>query len=261
MQFSKLLASMARDGDTWRVEVTDSWLQGRSAFGGFQGAIALHAMRPHVREGLALRVFQMNFVAPIPPGEVRLVSRLLRAGKNTAQVEARILQGSDTAAVAVAVFGASRASRVRVVPERPSIDTSAAFEIPSSPRVLPAFAQHFDVKWLRGGLPFSGAAVPEASFEIGMRGEEVTTGEHIVAIADMPPPVALCYLDTAAPGSSMTWSLEMLTDSIAHLPPRGFRLDATLVAAGDGYTSQSVMLWGPGGEAVALSRQSMVVFG
>ena len=59
----------------------------------------------------------------------------------------------------------------------------------------------------------------------------------------------------------MSWTLEMLTESVAELPVRGYRLDAELVAAGGGYTSQSVMIWGPHGEAVALSRQSMVIFG
>jgi hypothetical protein len=261
MQFSKLLEAMARDGDSWTATVGETWLQGRSVFGGLQGAMAVRVMRPHVREGLSLRVFQMNFVGPVPPGEVTLASRLLRAGKNTAQVEARIVHGGDTAAIAVGVFGANRPSRVRVTPERPSIDASGAFEVPHVPFVMPSFGQHFDVKWLRGGLPFTGSSIPETYIELGMPGEETTTAEHVLAIADMPPPVAFNYLDERAPGSSMTWSLEMLTESIAQLPPRGFRLDCTLVAAGDGYTSQSVMVWGPGGEPVALSRQGMVVFG
>jgi hypothetical protein len=38
-------------------------------------------------------------------------------------------------------------------------------------------------------------------------------------------------------------------------------VDAELVAARDGYTSQSVMLWAPDGTPVAISRQSMLVFG
>jgi hypothetical protein len=261
MQFSNLLASMTRKGDVWVVDVSDTWLQGRSVFGGLQAAVALRAMRPLVREGLALRALQTTFVAPVPGGELAVAARLLRAGKSTAHVEARILQGGDTAAVIVGLFGASRASRVRVVPERPKIDAAGSFSIPHVPRVTPSFAQHFEVKWLRGGLPFTATALPEAVFEIGMPGESKTTTEHVLAIADVPPPVALAYLDAPAPGSSVTWSLEMLTESTEHLAPRGFRLDATLVAAGDGYTSQSVMVWGPGGEPVALSRQSMVVFG
>jgi hypothetical protein len=59
----------------------------------------------------------------------------------------------------------------------------------------------------------------------------------------------------------MTWMLEFITDHFAELPLDGWRVDAELVFAGEGYTSQSAMVWGPGGVPVALSRQSMVVFG
>jgi hypothetical protein len=40
-----------------------------------------------------------------------------------------------------------------------------------------------------------------------------------------------------------------------------WRLDAELVAGRDGYTSQSVMVWGPEGRPIALSQKSMFVFG
>jgi hypothetical protein len=94
-----------------------------------------------------------------------------------------------------------------------------------------------------------------------MRGESITTPEHVVALADVMPPIAFAHLDARARGSSLTWTLEMLTDSLAHLSPQAFRADTTLDAARDGYTSQSITLFGPDREAVALSRQSMVVFG
>jgi hypothetical protein len=59
----------------------------------------------------------------------------------------------------------------------------------------------------------------------------------------------------------MTWMLELLTNRFDGLALSGWRVDATLVAAQHGYTSQSCMIWGPRGEPMALSRQSMVVFG
>lgn len=261
MQFSDILGSMRRQGDLWAASVSDTWLQGRSVFGGLQGALALHAMRPVVPQGLALRVVQMTFVAPVPAGGVTIAARLLRKGKNTAHAEARILQGGDTAAVAVAVFGTSRPSRVDVEPARPVAAPATPFDLPYVPGVSPGFIQNFGVRWLSGPLPFTASKTPEAAMEVSMPGEEVTTAEHVLAIADVPPPMALSYLDSPAPGSSLTWTLEMLMDMREALPPRGFRLDMSLVAAGSGYTSQSVMVWGPGDEPVALSRQSMVVFG
>ena len=88
----------------------------------------------------------------------------------------------------------------------------------------------------------------------------VTEG-HVVAIADFIPPVALSYLDTPAPGSTLTWMLQFLRDDWGGLSLDGWRVDAELVAARDGYTSQTVMVWGPDGAPVALSHQSMLVFG
>jgi hypothetical protein len=41
----------------------------------------------------------------------------------------------------------------------------------------------------------------------------------------------------------------------------GWRVDAEMVAADSGYTHQTVMLWGPQGQPVAIGRQTMVVFG
>jgi len=52
-----------------------------------------------------------------------------------------------------------------------------------------------------------------------------------------------------------------LPESFDSLPLDGWRIDAQMVAAHNGYLSQSLALWGPGGEPVALGRQTMVVFG
>ncbi len=46
-------------------------------------------------------------------------------------------------------------------------------------------------------------------------------------------------LTERAPGSSVTWTLEMLTDRIDGLPLKGWRVHADLRAGHEGYTSQS----------------------
>ena len=55
--------------------------------------------------------------------------------------------------------------------------------------------------------------------------------------------------------------LRLSAERFEGLGLENWRVDATMAAARDGYTSQSVMVWGPGGEPLAMSRQSMVVFG
>jgi hypothetical protein len=94
-----------------------------------------------------------------------------------------------------------------------------------------------------------------------MKDEGPMTDGHVIAIADFIAPVALSYLDAPAPGSTLTWMLEFLCDDVHHQPLTGWRIDAELIAARDGYTNQAVTVWGSDGTAVALSRQSMLVFG
>jgi acyl-CoA thioesterase len=262
MLFSDVLgAATVRDG-VWSAQVGEDWLQGRSLFGGMQAALALRAMRRLVSPDVPLRVLQMTFVAPVPAGTVSVRARVLRTGKNVTHVEAVIVDGPATAACFVGVFGAARPSSVDVAPPFPA---AAAPELPDIERARPAivaFAQQFRIRWLRGDFPFSGSRRTDAAMEVTMMdGVEKATEEHVVAIADVPPPLALSFLDRRAPGSSLTWTLEMLGRDVSKLGLAGWQLHMELTAAKDGYTSQSVMVWGPGGEPVALSRQSMVVFG
>jgi acyl-Coa thioesterase superfamily protein len=84
---------------------------------------------------------------------------------------------------------------------------------------------------------------------------------HVVAIADAIPPLALAMLTQPAPGSSVTWTLELLVDRFDDLPLAGWLVEAEVRAGRNGYTSQSSTIFAPGGRAVAMSHQSMVVFG
>jgi hypothetical protein len=262
MLFSDVLGSMTRAGDAWTASVPSDWLQGRSVFGGLQAALALRAMRDLAPE-LPLRVLQTTFLAPVPEGRFSIDARVLRAGKTTFHAEARIRAGADTAAIVVAIFGKARPSRIALAPRPwPIAATEPTLGLHDARAGLPAFIQHFDLRWRRGGPPGAGSPLAEAIIDVDLRDAGPATEAHVVAIADATPPVALSMLDVPAPASSLTWMLEMLHDGpLAALSLSGWRLDVALVAGGGGYTSQSEVVWGPGGEAIALSTQSMVVFG
>jgi acyl-CoA thioesterase len=261
MLYSEVLGSLKQDGDLWTASVPDDWKQGRSLFGGVQSALALRAMRALVPAGVPLRVLQTTFAAPVPAGTVRLRARVLRAGKNAVHAEAHLVDGDQTLCVVVGVFGTGRASKVEVLPQQPPVPPQPPIDSPFIDGLTPEFTQFFTVRWLLGGLPGSGTPLPRAMIEVRMRDSAKTGEEHVVAIADAIPPVAMSMLTERAAGSSMTWTLEMLRDHFHDLPLTRWRLDAEVVAARDGYTNQSVMVWGPGGEPVALSSQCMVVFG
>ena len=219
-------------------------------------------MRSLVAPDVPLRVLQATFAAPLPPDEVRCRAHVLRTGRSATQVEARLGPGEDeTSAVFLGVFGEHRESAVSRSPSQAPGETAEPIEFRFGPGVMPDFTQFFRARWLRGGTPFSGHPAPEAVIEVGMKDDgDAASEEHVLAIADFPPPVALSMLDRPTQGGTGAWMIELL-DGAGPLPLDGWRVDTELVAAGGGYTSQSVMVWGPGGVPVALSRQSMVVFG
>jgi hypothetical protein len=185
----------------------------------------------------------------------------LRSGKSATHVEARIVDGDNTLAFMVGVFGLPRPSAVTLRPLQPDVTPENPFEMRWLPGVTPNFTQHFKARWIAGGPPWSGIERPDNVIEVAMRDQGSATESHVLAMADFIPPVALSYLKTPVAAASLTWMLELLGEDVSSLPLDGWRIDAMMTAAHSGYINQSLMLWGPGGVPVALGRQTMVVFG
>jgi len=260
VNLTELLASArAADGDA-SMTVGDEWMQGRSLFGGLQAAIGWLAMRTLVPEPMPLRTLQMTFIEPVPSGRVAATARVLRAGKNTLHVEARLENSAGLQASMLAVFGSGRASVVRRDLPAPA-PPGPRRRMPFVAGMTPSFMQQFDVDLVGGALPFSNTHVHNVAFQLGLHDAGPATEAHVLVIADFVPPVALSWMPKPVPGSSLTWMLELLDADFAAQPLRDWRLESEMLAARDGYTSQSTTLWTPDGTPVALSRQSMVVFG
>ena len=258
--FSALLSRMEAAAGESMLDVPEDWLQGRTLFGGFQAVVGLAAMRSLAPEA-PLRSLQVTFLAPVPGGPVRARARVLRSGKSATHVEARIVDGDNTLALMVGVFGRPRDSAIALRPRQPNVTPENPFQLPRIPGVTPNFTQHFKARWIAGGPPWSGTEKPDIVVELAMRDSGNATESHVLAMADFIPPIALSYLRTPVPAASLTWMLELLAEDVSSLPLEGWRVDAQMTAAHSGYINQSLMLWGPGGVPVALGRQTMVVFG
>ena len=261
MLFSEVLSTIELTEGEAALTVSPEWMQGRALFGGLQTVLCLQAMRTLVPE-VPVRTLQTTFIAPPAGNRVRARASVLRRGKSATHVEARLLDAEDNVlAVVLGVFGQARQSTVRHMPVMPEVACDQPRNFRYFPGISPTFTQYFSARWLKGGMPFSRIEEPGIVVEVDMPGETLSTESHVLAMADFIPPVALSYLHTPAPGSSMTWMLEFLTEELNGLSMNGWRVDADMVAGADGYTHQSVMLWGPNGQPIALSRQNMVVFG
>lgn len=266
MRYSQVLETVRRLNDGWIAVAPDDWLQGRTVFGGLQAALAVRAMRDLVPQEIPLRALQTSFIAPVPPGTLRIVASVLRSGKSVTHVEARIMHEDQTACLLVGIFGKSRPSQVRATlsrPDVPPVEDATPFGYIEG--ITPRFTRQVAMSWVGGVSIFKGIAEPKTRTYIGFRDEPFAgpgaLGEaQLIGYADIIPTPALSVLSEPAMASSLTWTLELLTDDPGPARDGLWLMDSVVESAGDGYVNQSSTLWSPDGKPVALSRQSVTVF-
>lgn len=264
MQLTRIVAALRTDGDTQVLDdAPQSWTQGRTLFGGLQAALLVRAMRTYVEPGLPLRTLQTTFVGPVFAGRLAIRCQVLRIGKSAVHVEGRIFEGDQVVCTALAVFGRARDSRLTIAPPRPVVplDPEHSKQIRWVAGASPEFTQYVEQRWASGAFPFCGGTEPRTQVYVRYRDEADVDESLIVAMADSIPSPAISVLTSTAPASSLSWTLELLSDRWPRSGSDWWLLDAEATAARDGYAFQTATLWSADGQAVALSRQSAVVFG
>lgn len=252
---SDILAALIPSDGGWRTAVPDNWLQGRTAYGGFSAALALHAAKATVTDLPPLRSALVAFVGPLS-GEVTVTARLLRRGRNAAFVQAEVLGEAGLGLLATYVFMRSIESSVEHrVATAPALAPPGPDDVTSRGLPQVAFTQNFEMldcrddavgptEWLRWArLAERKGLDPEV---------------ELVAIADCLPPAALKIVGGHAPVSSMTWQLNVL--DLPRTDDGWFLLRADTDHAHGGTSSQSMAIWSADGSPVAQQMQSVAVF-
>lgn len=261
MVFDQML-EQARSG---AVTLPADWGQGRAIFGGVIGAIALQAMRQQLADERPLRSLSISFIGPVQAEQpVTVTAEVLRQGKSVTQAEARLHQDGEVRLVALGSFGHGRESSVAVpaieAPEAPAPEDCR--ELPMIEGVTPAFIRHTPMRFGLGGFPFTGHqgrtmggwmrfAEPPASVR----------EEHLVGLIDAWPPAVLPHLKKPAPASSLAWTMELMQPAPPIAPDDWLLYEAVVEQAADGYAQTRAGVWTAAGELVALSRQTVTVFG
>ena len=268
---STLLARRAPHGDEVGFDVPDDWLQGRTSFGGLVSVFAVQAMRDVAASAwpaaVSLKAMQTNFIAPVGAGAVSVAVQVLREGRNVRQVQARVMQGGETAALMVGVFGSARTTSLppllprRPAPARPVDELRPA---PHAPGRRPNFVAHLDMRWAEGGPPFS--AMPDWRASIHLRLVDADAAQlppelMTVLMADASPSPALSHFSEPSPASSVSWALELRPLPAGEATDGWWRADNLVIAAEGGYVNQQSMLWAPGGTLAALAYQVVTVYG
>lgn len=262
MKFQHVMQQFAVDeADERLIEVPAHWGQGRAVFGGVAAALAMAHLQGVIPVGMPLRSVSVSFVAPLNSGEAMVRRRILRQGKSVLQAQVEIEQAGQVALVALASFGATRASQLSVPAVAAPTWSTPGIRLPDS-ELAPEFTRHFDYQIQQGNAPFSGGKSRTLGGAIRFRGEfsETVGVPELLALVDAWPPVSLGLMASPAPASSLTWTLELLPQAQTFSGSEWWSYLANIEHGADGYHHIEAKCWAPDGSLIAISRQTVTVF-
>lgn len=261
ISFTQLLESLKQaDNQNWQADIPETWMQGRTTYGGLSAALCLQAAQQQFDNLPPLRSAQISFIGPTS-GTVEIKVTELRQGKSVSFICAELLSDKQIATHAVFCFGAHRDSQLNSnfieTPQVPSYQELPANMFAGS-AMAPKFTENFDARFAKGELPMSGAE----------RGEFFIWAKHncanqrmagLLGIADMLPPAVFPMFKQPAPLSSMTWIVNIVAENIA-TDDGWWLLNSAAEQVQNGYSSQEMKLWNSSGEIILTGKQSVAVF-
>lgn len=264
MTFAELLAALA-DSPHQEVTIPTGWAQGRAGYGGLIAALVYQGMRDQVASDRPVRSLAITFVGPVAPGQsMQVEAQVLREGKAVTQMLGMGKQNGQVMCIMQGSFGASRESVVAVqsLPAPAAKAPAECIEMPYVEGLNPVFIKHFAVRWAFGDLPFTHSRKREMGGWMRFREDEGSIHEgHILGLVDVWPPALLPHLPKPVPASSLTWTIEFMQPQPDIGNTDWLLYRAEIEHACDGYGHVSAMVWREDGTLVAISRQTVTVFG
>lgn len=257
MSLVDIIAAADTGENTLTAAVPETWMQGRTAYGGLTAALALEAAL-RSQPGLPpLRSAQIAFVGPLA-GEVRVETTLLRRGRTAAYIEANVFDGDKLGLKALFVFMTALESSIDYAdaarPEAPDF----ADAVPAMTHPDPTFfTNHLEY---RHALPIEQRDTPDLMRWVRLKDRGgLDPMVELIAIGDALPPAAMALFDRPGPISSMTWMLNLLTPQ--PVTTDGWWLSrSTADLARDGSSSQIMQLWNADRQPVVTGMQSVAIF-
>jgi acyl-CoA thioesterase len=261
MSFAALISGAEQRETGFALSVPDTWLQGRTAYGGFSAALALAAAKRIGGEGLPpLRSASVNFVGPAS-GLAEVSARVLRKGKNATWIGAEIACGGACTLTATFVFMGPVESSVHLNQQAAPADLMApegsrSFE--PHPHMPVFLRSNFEVRF---ALPKAEGKSAEICWWVRLKDREILDQMvEVMLVADALPPGILPLLTRATPVSSMTWIANLLTPA-PMTRDSWWLLRSSADYSERGCSSQHMGLWNTDGEPIISGMQSVAVFG
>lgn len=269
-EFDELLGMMVQEGETYKTTLPQDWLQGRTAFGGLSAALCFEAAQRAGEELPPLRSAHFAFIGPAA-GELTMTPTLLRRGKSAAYYGVDQIGEKGMATRALLCFGAERPSAIDHIdlpaPNVPPAEECGSLWPPMTPEEEAEaakrpkhFGQHFEQLYAGGSRPRTEDKDPMIQVWVRHKDEETASSMvRLIALADAMPAASFLLFPERAPFSTMTWSIDVLTDDLT-CKSGWWLAQSRAEATSQGYSAQAMTMWNDEGRPVLAMRQTVAIF-
>lgn len=257
--FAALLAAAEEIEGGFVFDITEDWLQGRTAYGGLTSALSLAAAQRVDPELPPLRSGQFAMIAPLA-GRVEARARVVRKGRNATWVAAELSDEKGVGFTASFVFMRRIESAADIAGyPMPEGVTPPAEARPVPMEQAPAFlSENFDARF---ALPKSALGEADLCWWVRLRQREgLDPALEAVLVGDALPTAVLPLVNFKVPISSMHWHVNML-EPVPTTEDGWWLLRSTSEFARSGGASEHILQWSASGEPVIAGMQSVAVFG
>jgi acyl-CoA thioesterase len=257
MSVADLLAPLDGRSGPIHLPTADSWMQGRTLYGGASTLLAYTAAIRAFPDLPPLRAGQVTFVAPVGD-TVEFRVEMIRQGRNVAQVRSELWCDGGMALSTLWLFGTAREPNAL----HPSTTLAPWPRLPDEALPhdkAPAFiASNFELRRAQEGR---GPGDPVVRRWLRLR---EPTGldpmSDLVLMGDTLPPGAMRAMRRLGPISSINWSFNVL-DPEPHTLDGWWLGETASEWADHGYSSERLRLYSADGRLVLSGLQSVAVFG
>lgn len=259
MSVNNLIDPITAAGGHVTLDNADSWMQGRTLYGGASALIAYMSAIRAFPDLPPFRAGQVGFVAPVG-AEFEVHSEIIRQGRNVAQLRSEIRCEGKVALTAFWLFGTSREANAIHPAPLPLPDPGKPEDsVPTNTSRAPEFLKNnYDVHYT--------ADRAEADVPVIRRWTRLKkpTGldpvAELILMGDTLPPSAARIMQRPGPISSINWSFNLLDPEPATRD--GWWLAETASDHADqGYSSERLRLWNADGKQMLSGIQAVAIFG
>ena len=243
----------------YEAELHERWWVVRGPHGGYLAGIILKALLAgQPDQERRIRSFTTHYLAAPKTGPIQIRTTIERTGKSMTYMSARSMQDGRTVAMSLAAFSVEWPGLTFDDHPAPEVvPPDEGFPVPPEGDNIPAFLGNFDMRWIFGDPPFTGADEALVGGWYRLR-EPVVADEPVVAcFLDAWPPAVFPRADQLVVAPTIDLTMHFRTT----LPVKGAAADDFYLGrfksrmSRDGFFEEDGELWTKDGELIAECRQ------